>query len=74
MPGLKKFGDKERRKQRRSNHIAKDLMTPKYRQRVLDRKRIEDEDGNYYFQDRYVEDNYDDNVVGRSQGPNDANG
>lgn len=30
--------DKTKRRVRRANHIAKDLCTPKYRQRVVDRK------------------------------------
>lgn len=63
MPGLKKFGDKEKRKQRRNNHIARDLMTPKYRQRTVERKRIEDEDGNVHFRNRYPEDNEDDDAA-----------
>lgn len=59
MTGLAKFSDKEKRKQRRQyerDRLLKDLGSPKYRQRVIDRKRIEDEDGNLYFQDQYVED------------------
>lgn len=59
MTGLSKFSDKEKRKQRRSyerDRILKDLNSPKYRQRTIDRKRIEDEDGNLYFQDQYIED------------------
>lgn len=34
----------KKRAQRRRNHIAKDLMQPKFRQRVVDPKRREDED------------------------------
>lgn len=59
MVGLNKFADKERRKARRSfqsDHIKADLRQPKYKQRVIERKRIEDEGGNYYFQDRYYDD------------------
>lgn len=67
MTGLKKFDGKERRKQRRNNHIAKDLMSPKYRQRIVEKKRVEDEFGNYYLQDRYLEDDDDDYGSGRSQ-------
>lgn len=33
--GMNRFEDKERRKQRRHNHIARDLRTPKYRQRAV---------------------------------------
>ena len=43
LTGLQKFGDKGRRKQRRTNHIAKDLMTPKYRQRVKNPKHKDDD-------------------------------
>lgn len=32
--GLSSYGEKERRKMRRHNHIAKDLRTPKYAMRV----------------------------------------
>ena len=37
--GMNRFPDKERREQRRHNHIARDLRTPKYRQRVVKDKR-----------------------------------
>lgn len=40
--GMNRFEDKERRKQRRHNHIAHDLRTPKYRQRVVKDKRKKD--------------------------------
>ena len=57
--GLNKFTEKERRKQRRQyehNHIAQDLDTPKYRQRVIpNRKRIDNDDGSFYLADRYYE-------------------
>jgi len=36
--------DKDKRKRRRQNHIAKDLRTPKYRQRVIEPRRLEDEE------------------------------
>jgi len=56
MVGINKFSEKERRKARRSfqsNHIARDLHTPKYKQRVINsnRKRIDNEDDSYYFVD-----------------------
>lgn len=38
MTGLNKYDDKMKREQRRRNHIARDLRTPKYRQRVEKRK------------------------------------
>lgn len=31
--------DKERRKQRRFNHIARDLRTPKYKQRIINKRK-----------------------------------
>lgn len=40
--GIKGYPDKERREVRRRNHAAYDLRTPKYRQKVIPRKRIED--------------------------------
>lgn len=54
MVSISKFTEKERRKARRSfqsNHIAHDLFTPKYRQRVIERKRNDNEDGSYWFED-----------------------
>lgn len=58
MVGLHKFSDKDKRAQRRRNHIARDLLTPKYRQRIVpDRKRVDnDVDGTFYFDERYYED------------------
>jgi hypothetical protein len=57
MVGLHKFSDKEKREQRRRNHIARDLLTPKYRQRVVpDRKRIDNDDGTFYLDERYYDD------------------
>lgn len=61
MTGLNKFSDKDRRRQRRSyqrNHIAADLGSPKYRQRVKERKRVDDEEG-YFFVDPYLDDDED---------------
>lgn len=34
--GMKAFEDKERRAQRRRNHIAKDLRRPQFRQQKID--------------------------------------
>ena len=57
MVGLHKFEGKNKREQRRRNHVARDLLTPKYRQRIVpDRKRIDNEDGSYYLDERYYED------------------
>jgi hypothetical protein len=61
--GLSKFDGKDRRRQRRNyqrNEIAKDLGSPKYRQRIKERKRIDDEKGNFHFVDRYYDDTEDD--------------
>ena len=59
MTGLNKFAEKDKRRQRLRNHIAKDLHSPKYHQRVLEgRRRVEGEDGEIYFQD-YEEDGMD---------------
>lgn len=55
MVGLAKFDGKDRRRQRRTykrNHIAQDLHSPKYHQRIERRKRVED-DGVYYEDDDY---------------------
>lgn len=38
MTGLNKFNDKRKREMRRLNHIARDLRTPKYKQRRVERK------------------------------------
>ena len=48
--GMRSFGVKQRREQRRRNHIARDLLTPKYRQRRKEGKpkyepTVEDYDG-----------------------------
>lgn len=34
MKGIRAFDPKERRKVRRRNHIARDLMSPKYNQKI----------------------------------------
>lgn len=51
MSGMSAFDRKEKRKQRRRNHIAKDLATPKYKQRRVENKkrkpRIEEEEDSY---------------------------
>lgn len=43
MTGMQSFGRKQKREQRRRNHIAKDLAHPKYRQRVVKVKIVERE-------------------------------
>lgn len=35
MAGLNKYDEKQKREQRRRNHIARDLLSPKYRQRIV---------------------------------------
>lgn len=39
MPGLSKYDDKAKRAQRRRNHVARDLATDKYHQRVVPAKK-----------------------------------
>lgn len=59
MVSISKFTEKERRKARRSfqsNAIAHDLHTPKYRQQIQERKRIDNEDGTYWFEEDYLDD------------------
>jgi hypothetical protein len=42
MSGLNKFNDKDKRRQRMRNHIARDLRTPKYKPRVVEPKKRQD--------------------------------
>jgi hypothetical protein len=58
MVGLNKLEGKDRRRHRLRNHVAKDLMSPKYRQQVVpSRKRVDSEDDDsYYFTDEYEDD------------------
>lgn len=54
MTGMQSFGRKEKREQRRRNHIARDLHTPKYKQRIKqgkkkDRRQVEENDDGYWF-------------------------
>lgn len=56
MVGINKYDEKERREQRRRNHIARDLIGSKYHQRILpnkERKRkwLNTEDEGYYDED-----------------------
>jgi hypothetical protein len=39
VTGMRAFTGKQRREQRRRNHIAKDLATPKYKQRRVENKK-----------------------------------
>lgn len=57
MVGLNKFDIKKKREQRRRNHVARDLATSKYRQRVVpDKKRLDNEDGTFFLSERYYDD------------------
>lgn len=40
MVGLSKYSDKERRQQRRRNHIARDLADRKYHQRIVPSEKL----------------------------------
>lgn len=59
MSGLNKYDAKQRRLERRRNHIARDLASSKYRQRVIPSARrirqIEEGDGVFYEDVRYDE-------------------
>ena len=56
MSGLNSYEQKQRRAQRRRNHIAKDLYTPKYGPRIRESKRQHLLDEIY---DRELEDEYE---------------
>lgn len=43
MSGMDRFKDKDRRRQRRRNEVARELANPRYRQRVVPGKRTERE-------------------------------
>jgi hypothetical protein len=47
MAGLNKYDPKLRREQRRRNHVARDLFSPKYRQRVIPNRFAEDNEDMY---------------------------
>ena len=53
MSGIGKLPDKERRRQRRRNHVAKDLSDVKYHQRVVPskKKKNKNKDVDEYFQE-----------------------
>lgn len=55
MVGLSKYSDKERRQQRRRNHIARDLADRKYHQRIVPserrRKYINTDEAEGYYDD-----------------------
>lgn len=52
--------DKNMKRQvRRRDHIAKDLRTPKYRQRVVPSKRVEDDEERRFRRYQAFEENYE---------------
>lgn len=53
MPGMNKYDTKERRLQRRKNHIVKDLHSLKYHQRIIEDKKYGREfDDDFEFDDK----------------------
>lgn len=50
VKGLNAFEEKRRREQRRRNHIAKDLRTPKYQQRRVETNK-QDKYKDYFTED-----------------------
>jgi superfamily I DNA and/or RNA helicase len=55
MTGLNKYSDKERRKMRIQNRIARDLRTPKYRQRKVELKTKKTDRWSYIDEDEEFE-------------------
>lgn len=49
MVGVNRFSDKERRKIRRKNHIAKDLHKNKYFQRVIPGKKGKNKNEDFFL-------------------------
>lgn len=41
--GMNSYDEKQKRSQRRRNHYARDLLTPKYKQRVIESRRDGDD-------------------------------
>lgn len=57
MVGMNRYDPKDRRRQRRRNHVAKDLGSGKYRQRVIpSRRRVDNPDGSFFFMEEYYSD------------------
>lgn len=62
MVGLNKYEGKARRQMRRSRKGAPADLANKFRERVIpNKRRIDNEDGSFYLQDRYYDDNEEDN-------------
>lgn len=64
VKGMNNYEGKDRGRIRRRNHIARDLATPKYRQRVKEGKKPQVDDGydwedevDEYFREREQEEN-----------------
>lgn len=53
MVGLNKFEGKARRQERRVRKGVPVDLAIRYRTRTKERKRVENEDGSYYFDDDY---------------------
>jgi hypothetical protein len=51
--GIRFYGPKDRRRIRRQNHIARDLRTPKYRQRVVVEVNKEEPDKYWDYEDDF---------------------
>ena len=55
--GMRSIDPKNRREQRRRNHISIDLRRPKYRHQIIERRLKEDEDEKRYR--KYKDINFD---------------
>jgi hypothetical protein len=54
MVSIGRLPEKERRKFRRANHVARDLSSGKYRQRVIPNKKNKDWDENIMYDDNVM--------------------
>lgn len=63
MVGINKYDDKSRRRERRRNHIARDLALSKYHQRIIPSARrirkINTEDDDVFYEDVRYDDTED---------------
>ena len=69
--------DDKKRLKRRKDHIAKDLRTPKYRPRVVPKRRREDEDEKRFRRYHIIEDvflNHEYNPMDKDKDENDIDG
>lgn len=63
MTGLNKYEDKDKRRARRRNFIAKDLRKSEFKQQVIpDRRRkvAGDHEDEFFFEERYYDDTGED--------------